>query len=476
MSLSGEPSHTSFSISEFLRSRARLQQRLDIERVVADISSDLVDATMDTLDAKLLRALKDIGTHAGVDRSYIFRFRENGSIMENTHEWCADGIEAQIDNLQEIPTAVYRWWTEKMRRRETIHLLDVKRDLPREAEKEREVLEAQGIISLLVVTIAKEDELYGFMGFDAVRKAKHWDDTDIRLLEAVSNSIAGAFYSVDSRRALQEAMEQARESDRLKSAFLAMMSHELRTPLHHILGHSGVLRNRNPDPKVRDSAGEIFSSAKHLLDLIDEMLLLSSAEKNALNLKMQLLSLEDVFAYNARVLEELLESSGKDEGVRLHCSLEHAQPEQRFIADRNKINQVLQHLFRNAIAHASEGDITFIVRYQEHGHVEFVVSDTGPGIPPEKQESVFEPFHKGSVQADLKGTPGLGIGLALARRLALLMNGTLTLEPDNRNGATFRLSLPMEKASYSPLATTPSPEYGNIAADARDAVESDDEA
>lgn len=458
MSRSQEYSDTAFSFSGFLRTRSRLQQRLEIERLVADISSDFVDATEESIDEKLQHALDRIGTHAGVDRSYIFRFPSDGTVMDNTHEWCADGIEPQIANLQGLPVTMFPWWMEKMRRRETIHLSDLKRDLPAEAEQERAALEPQGITSLLVMPIAKEDQLYGFMGFDAVRKPKHWSATDIRLLEAVAHSIASAFYSVMSRIALQVAMQQAQESDRLKSAFLAMMSHELRTPLHHILGHSGVLRNRNTDPKVRDSAGDIHGSAKHLLDLIDQILLLSSTETEALNLKLQILKVEDVFAFNARVLEELLVASGKEDGIRVHCSLENAHPDRRFIADRNKINQALQHLFRNAITHTAEGNITFTARGPENGSIEFSVTDTGPGIPADRQEIIFEPFRKGGGHPDMQDTPGLGIGLTLARRLAVAMGGSLRIESEPGKGSTFRLTVPMQKTSYVPLGITTLPE------------------
>ncbi|MEW6326140.1 MAG: PAS domain-containing protein [Thermodesulfobacteriota bacterium] len=167
-----------------------LQRQVALGKIVAGISTGFINST-DDIDSEINRALESIGTFSRVDRSYLFLFSGDGRTMDNTHEWCAEGIEPQIDNLKGLSVEVFPWWMERLNRFENIHIPRVA-DLPPEAKAEKETLEAQDIQSLIVVPMAYQNTLTGFLGFDSVRAEKTWSQESITLLKLVAEIFANA--------------------------------------------------------------------------------------------------------------------------------------------------------------------------------------------------------------------------------------------------------------------------------------------
>lgn len=416
-----------------------------IEHLVATISSDLIDVTTESLDTKVDAALMQLGEFAGVDRSYVFILREGNCIMDNTNEWCAPGIEAQKQQLQNLPVTLFPWWMETLARDEHIYLEKVSIDLPPEAAAERAILEEQGVRSLLVVPVARGPELCGFMGFDSVRCEKSWTDHDIHLLRAVANALASALHAVRSRELLLREKARAEESDRLKSAFLATMNHELRTPLNHIIGFSDILRDMDIDDEARSYAGIIHESGGHLLEIIEDIFDLAMFEQGEIVSREQVLSLSQLFRENSVVLEEMLHDVGKEGSIALRYEFDDSLPERSVLADRRRIGQVLNNLFRNAVKYTGTGHIAFGLRAEDQTLC-FSVRDTGVGIPGEQQHFIFDPFRQGD---DSYGRHyhGLGIGLTIARRIAHAMNGDVRVESVPGKGSTFFFTLPVTWAA-----------------------------
>lgn len=137
-------------------------------------------------------SLADIGRLSRASRSYLFLLRDNGTIMDNTHEWCDDGVTPEIQNLQNLPSSIYSWWMKKLHAHEVIHITDVSK-MPPEATAEKEILQSQGIKSLLVLPVYAGTELLGFIGFDNVKNTGFWYENDIALLQTVSEIIGNAF-------------------------------------------------------------------------------------------------------------------------------------------------------------------------------------------------------------------------------------------------------------------------------------------
>ncbi|MCX6217842.1 PAS domain S-box protein [Spirosoma sp.] len=166
-------------------SSEELLRRLEYRRIFNGLTSALINLPFSKLDEFLLDALEQMGRYTQVDRCYVFRYSASADEMSCTHEWSAAGISPQQELLQVLPVSLFPWWHQKMVRGETICLYSLE-DLPAEAQAERDILADQQILSLLVIPIMMEQRPLGFIGFDAVTEARHWNSEDVELLETFS--------------------------------------------------------------------------------------------------------------------------------------------------------------------------------------------------------------------------------------------------------------------------------------------------
>lgn len=171
---------------------AEMGRRLRLEQIISEISREFVLLDLSELDSKIDSALRRVGEFAEVDRSYIFLFSEDGLSCSNTHEWCREGVEPQIDNLQDIPIEYIPWWMSQLKTFQTIHIPKVSA-MPPEAKLEKESLEAQSIQSLLVIPLLASNQLIGFIGFDSVKLEKSWEEEDIFLLNILGSILGNGF-------------------------------------------------------------------------------------------------------------------------------------------------------------------------------------------------------------------------------------------------------------------------------------------
>ena len=165
--------------------------RIELEKLITSISKNFINVSEIDIDDEISSTLKEIGVFAEVDRVYVFQFSLDGKTMSNTFEWCSEGIEPQIQNLQKLPTNIFPWWMEKLNRLETIYIPHVS-EMPDAANAEKEVLQDQAVQSLLVVPMARENLKVGFLGFDAVRTIKKWKEADIALLNILGEILVTA--------------------------------------------------------------------------------------------------------------------------------------------------------------------------------------------------------------------------------------------------------------------------------------------
>lgn len=154
------------------------------------------------LDKAINLTLEDIGRLCKAGRAYLFQFSADGKTMSNTHEWCAEGVNPQIDNLQDLPVELIPWSIKKLRGGEPIHITDVA-NLPPEAATEKANLEAQGIKSLLILPLLKKGgDLTGFIGFDNVKDIGRWGDYDLSILHIISGIMLNAFQRKNFERTI----------------------------------------------------------------------------------------------------------------------------------------------------------------------------------------------------------------------------------------------------------------------------------
>ncbi|MBF0371427.1 MAG: response regulator [Magnetococcales bacterium] len=260
------------------------------------------------------------------------------------------------------------------------------------------------------------------------------------------------FRDVSERRQAESALHQAREeaiaANEAKSVFLATMSHEIRTPLNAIIGMGDLLGEGTLHPEQAHYVTIINRSGRALLSLINDILDLSKIEAGQLELY--------VSAFNLREMIEntlsILEGRAKEKGLLLTQRISHEVP-RSVVGDQQRLRQVLINLLGNAIKFTGQGVVKLLVEREnsQGGDILFSVMDTGPGIPEERLDSIFEPF----TQVDASVTRrfgGTGLGLAISQQLVSKMGGRIWVESEVGKGSVFRFSvdLPWSEKQQEP--------------------------
>ena len=199
-------------ITERKKAENALNARVEFEEIVTAISTGFINLAPDDIDIGIEDALGIIGEFADVDRSYLFRFFDDKTTMDNTHEWCAWGIVPQIENLKELQTADFPWLMPQLNRFETIHI-PVVADLPPEADVTKETLQSQDILSVILVPMVYGGTLVGYIGFDSVRQEKRWSDDDIALLKVVGEIFVNALERRNSLLERKRVMATLQDSE-----------------------------------------------------------------------------------------------------------------------------------------------------------------------------------------------------------------------------------------------------------------------
>ena len=188
--------------------KTHLKKQLEFEHLIANISNKLINVTIKQINPVIDDILMIIGKHVQADRSYIFQFYDDNNLMDNTHEWCAEGIKPEIANLKGLPTSIFPWWMKKVRKNKIIHIPDVSK-LPPEAAAEKEILERQNIKSLIVIPLISDTKLFGCIGFDAVRQHRHWHSETIAVLQLAGGIIANTMMRKQAEQFLEAELDLA---------------------------------------------------------------------------------------------------------------------------------------------------------------------------------------------------------------------------------------------------------------------------
>ncbi|WP_309087949.1 response regulator [Domibacillus sp.] len=250
---------------------------------------------------------------------------------------------------------------------------------------------------------------------------------------------------------LEQKAEQLALSSKYKSEFLANMSHELRTPLNSLLILSQLLLDnpqRNLTEKQLEFARTIHSSGTDLLHLINEILDLAKIESGKIETDAKPVSLVQV----AEMLHAKFSFMAEQKEIDFKVVVEENVPAHVF-TDSMRLHQILNNLISNALKFTGEGHVTVNIK-REGGHISFIVSDSGIGIPKDKLSLIFEAFQQvdGTTSRKYGGT---GLGLSISLELARLLSGEIHVESEEGKGSTFRLSLPYEEANQVQTVQAP---------------------
>ena len=254
--------------------------------------------------------------------------------------------------------------------------------------------------------------------------------------------------NVELREALEiaeRATKQAQEADKLKSEFLANMSHEIRTPMNAIIGMTALAEDTTSREELHEYLGDVMNAAKSLLALLNDILDFSKIEAGRIDLDVHPFSLRKCLAHAARVFAV----SAEEKGLQLTTEVADQVPD-LVIGDPVRLRQVLLNLLNNAVKFTAAGSIELLAVHDVGPEgavtIHFSVRDTGPGIPRDKFDTIFEAFRQadGSVARRYGGT---GLGLAICSRLVRLMGGRIWLESELGAGSTFHFTIMVRAAA-----------------------------
>ncbi|MDI6712507.1 MAG: ATP-binding protein [Anaerosomatales bacterium] len=223
-----------------------------------------------------------------------------------------------------------------------------------------------------------------------------------------------------------------------KTKFLRTMSHELRTPLNSVIGFTQLMLQGLAGPLTEEQRKQldmVNASGHHLLSLVNDLLDLSRIEAGAVEYEHAPI---DVAALAAEVLDSVRAVAGA-KGLALE--MEVPDPAPPLVSDCKRVRQILLNLLSNAVKYTERGRVRLTVSADGHRTVSFAVSDTGPGIPADDLDRVFDEFVQLGERAQGNGT---GLGLPIARHLASALGGSLTVKSEVGAGSTFTLTLPQE--------------------------------
>jgi len=302
----------------------------------------------------------------------------------------------------------------------------------------RDILLQQGYRSLLAVPLLREDRLLG--GLSVIcKRAGEFAPEVVALLQTFASQSALAIQNARLFHELEEKGKQLETASRHKSEFLANMSHELRTPLNAIIGFSEVLSEKlfgEINAKQEEYVADILESGRHLLDLINDILDLSKIEAGRMELELADFQLSKAVENALTLVRE----RASRHGIKLDQALDGQIGTVR--ADERKVKQVLLNLLSNALKFTPEGGHVEVRVAARDGMAEIAVTDTGVGIAPEDQETVFEEFRQ--VGSSAKKREGTGLGLAISRKFIELHGGRIWVESQLGKGSTFAFTLPLK--------------------------------
>jgi signal transduction histidine kinase/Tfp pilus assembly protein PilF len=246
----------------------------------------------------------------------------------------------------------------------------------------------------------------------------------------------------DRTKDLKIAKDKAEESDMLKTAFLANMSHEIRTPMNAIIGFSNLLLDpESTDTDKQEFVKLISSNSDTLMNLINDIIDISIIESGQIKFNRSKVCLYGILEELRMFFDQEKHKIDKG-GIQICIECEESMKNLIVFIDKNRLKQILSNLLSNALKFTNQGSILMGFKLNSSSSITFYVKDTGIGIIPENQDSIFDRFSKFNFNNESLIFPGTGLGLAICRELIQLMDGNIWFDSTPNVGSNFYFTIP----------------------------------
>ncbi|QXP53101.1 ATP-binding protein [Cellulophaga sp. HaHa_2_1] len=411
-----------------------IERQLRFQNLLISISTQYINSDLSDIDTLINESLKQIGEFVSSDRSYIFSYDFENRTCSNTYEWCSEGVEPEIDNLQNIPTDYINQWLEAHQNGEAFYVEDVSL-LPEDGEHGlRAILEPQGIKSLIVIPKIKNNELIGFVGFDSVQKINKYTENEKEILFVFANMLVNVIQRKENEEHIKA--QEERKEELLKnlsiqnqelSEYAHVVSHDLKAPLiniHTLIGWFMDDHKETLGEELLNPLNQVLFNVERMDFLIKGILDYSTIDR---------METQDAQIDFNVMLKEVLETILIPDTTTI--KIQENLP--TLFGNAWRYKQIFQNLIQNAVRYSDKEQGNIEVGFVEKGDFyEFFVKDNGIGIKADYFERIFKIFTK------LESTgSSSGIGLSIVKKIVTFCKGTIWLESEEGVGTTFYFTL-----------------------------------
>jgi signal transduction histidine kinase len=422
-----------------------LTDRTELQRLIADLCGMFAGLPIDRHSAEIQRSLPQVASCTGVDRVDLLECTEDSYGPSAALTWMSEGIEATPFLFDTSPSIRQR---ERLLQGRVLHAACV-RDLPVVLGEEREVCRGSGIQAIALIPLVAGRTLLGVLVLSNLRAGRAWSDDlvhDLRLLGQIyANALALSHFEAAAQPKQMEALAQQRyrEVERVAQVLAlgelaAALAHELRQPLAAILSNAQAaqrfLSEQNPDlEEVRQILVDIGDDDKRAVEILRRIHGLINREQPGF----LPVNLDELVRYMAHQM------SGEARSSQVPIELELDPAQSQVHGDPIQLQQALSNLMRNALQAMQTTApalrrLTIRTCVTDAQTMEVALQDAGEGIPVERLTEIFKPFYSTKPE-------GMGIGLAITRSIAELHGGRLWATNNPDRGATFHLTLPLQR-------------------------------